>query len=83
MKYIWNYIDRKDWEEKTKYQVTLWSMSILAGIIGFLIWLIVRTWFFKGWDAFFCFIGYPVVITWFAVVFYSFRHDFHTGSYNR
>lgn len=79
MKTLWTYIDSKDWQAESKYRFTLTILGILFALAGLILWLIIRPWILSTLDWMLCFIGYPIVISWFVVVIYSFRHDFHSG----
>ncbi len=68
MKILWEYIDRKDWNLDTKYRFIFFIFAIIAGLIGFVAWLIVRNWALSSLEWMFCFIGYPVIIS-FPIVF--------------
>ena len=77
MNHLWTYIDHKNWHEETKYRIALLLLGILFALIGFAIWLVIRIWILSSWDWMLCFIGYPIVISWLVVFFYSCRHGFH------
>ena len=77
MKNLWTYIDKKKWHADTKYRVALLILGTLYALAGFAVWLIIRIWALSTWDWMVCFLGYPVVISWFVVFFFSFIHDFH------
>lgn len=80
MKKLWAYIDGKSWKEATKYRAALWILGIMSALAGFTVWMIVRTWVLSTPEWMICFIGYPVVISWYVVFFYSCRHSFHNGT---
>lgn len=77
MKYLWDYFEKKNWMAATKYKALLWLLSILFGVAGALIWGVVQIRALKTVDWLICFIGYPVVFSWYLVVFYGFNHNFH------
>ena len=79
MKNLWTYIENKNWHADTKYRVALLIFGTLYALAGFAVWLIIRIWALSTWDWMVCFLGYPVVISWFVVLFYSCNHDFHDG----
>ena len=83
MSYLWNYLDRKKWTAAGKYRAALWAAGLLAGLAGFLLWSIVRIRAMDTWEWMICFVGHPVIISWFAVFFYSCKHDFHNGRRKR
>ena len=76
MNTLWTYIDDKKWRAKTKYNVILLILGSLFGLAGFCVWLVVRNWAFSTIDWMLCFIGVPVLVSWYIVVFYSCRHVF-------
>ena len=47
-----------------------------AGVIGFLLWLAVRSIAFSTVDWMICFIGYPIIIAWFFSILYFCRNGF-------
>lgn len=77
MKYIWNKIEDKKWKAATKYRAFLWVLGIISGAIGLILWGFVQIWTLKTLDWMVCFVGYPVIISWFVVLLYSCNHDFH------
>ena len=79
MKNIWAYIERKKWHAGTKYRVALLILGTLYALVGLAVWLIIRIWALSTWDWMVCFLGYPVIISWFVVFLYSCNHDFHDG----
>ena len=81
MNYIWRNLENKNWKAATKYRVLLWILGTIFGVTGLILWFLVRIWALNSLDWMFCFIGYPVIISWFSVVFYSFNHDFHDGNH--
>lgn len=79
MNRLWIYIDSKKWQEATKYKIILIILGSLFGLIGCILWLIVRSFVFSSPKWLFCFVGYPIIISWVVVLIYSGRHDFHDG----
>lgn len=79
MKNVWTYIGKKNWPATTKYKVAFLILGTLYALAGFATWLIIRMWALSTLDWMFCFIGYPVVISWLVVFLYSCNHDFHDG----
>lgn len=79
MKYIWNNIEDKNWKAATKYKAILLFLGIIFGSMGLILWGFVQIWAFKTLDWMVCFIGYPVIMSWFVVLYYSCNHDFHDG----
>lgn len=80
MRTLWTYLDGKNWQAGTKYKIILLLLGTVFALTGFAVWLIIRIWTLSTWDWMICFIGYPVVISWFAVFFYSCKHSFHSGT---
>ncbi len=80
MNRLWNYIDHKKWAVRTKYAAAILALGTISAFAGFALWSIVRIWALGSWDWMLCFIGYPVVISIFAFVFYAGSHDFHDPS---
>ena len=79
MRSIWDFFERRNWRAETKYKALLWLLSMVFGLAGALVWGIVQIWALKTADWLICFVGYPVILSWLLVVFYSGRHDFHNG----
>lgn len=77
IKLLWNLIDRKNYPIETKIKMVLLISGILYGLFGFLIWLPVHLIALDSLDWLLCFIGYPIILSCFTVVFYSCRHEFH------
>ncbi len=83
MKNFWTHIEEKNWNAGKKYRVALLSLGTLYALAGFAVWLIIRIWALSSWNWMFCFIGYPVVISWIVVFLYSCSHDFHDNESER
>lgn len=79
MEKLWKYIDQKAWTAAVKYKICLLILGILFALIGGFACLISGIFVHLTWDWTICFIGYPVIFSWFLVFFYSCRHDFHDG----
>lgn len=79
---LWKRIDKKNITEVAKYKLILFILSLIYGAIGLLAWLAVRLIALKTLDWLVCFIGYPVVLSWGVVLYYSFTHNFHDGKYD-
>lgn len=77
MSRLWNYIGKQNWTADKKYRAALFILGIESALGGFLIWLIIQNWALSSWEWAVCFTGYPLVISWFVVFFYSCRHAFH------
>lgn len=65
MKRLWNWIDTKNFTKESKIGVFLSLNCILYGLIGFVIWLMVRNVAFDTWESALCFVGYPSVFVGF------------------
>ncbi len=79
MKRLWTYIEGKNWRTETKYRFALLIVETVFALVGLAVWLIIRIWALSTWDWMVCFIGYPIVISWFYVFLYGYNHDFHNG----
>lgn len=79
MRYIWDNIEKKNWRAENKYKAALLILGILFGMAGLIIWGVVQIWALRSFGWMFCFVGYPVVLSWIVVLFYSGKHDFHDG----
>ena len=73
---LWNRIDRLNIKRASKYRLFRIALEIPAGLLGLLVWLLIRAHFLGTWDWMLCFIGYPLIVIHFVSVFYSCRHDF-------
>lgn len=80
MKNLWTWIDNKAWKATTKFKAALLILGILYALAGFSVWLVISIWMLSTPDWMLCFIGYPVVVSWFTVYFYFLRHGFHNGA---
>ena len=76
MNNLWTFIDERNWSVRTKYTVILLILGVLFGLAGFLVWLVVRNWALSTPDWMLCLIGYPILASWYTVVFYSCGHEF-------
>lgn len=79
MKYVWNYIENKNWKTNTKYNAFLWTSGILSALLGFIIWNIIKIWTLNTWDWMLLFTGYPGIVAWYLAAFYCFNHSFPEG----
>ncbi len=70
MKMLWDLIEKQKWTAKTKYAVTLLLLGTLFALAGFSVWMVIRPYILSTVDWMLCFIGYPVVISWFVFIFY-------------
>lgn len=76
---IWMYFNRKNWQAYNKFRLFRISLEIIFGIAGLLIWLVVQNRTLKTWDWMLCFIGGPIVISWFVALLYHNYHSFYDG----
>lgn len=81
MKHLFDWIETLDLREGTKLHLAFWMTCPVAGVLGAMIWWIVQLWCLRSWDWLVCFIGYPVIISWFVVLMYSYNYDFHNGKH--
>ena len=77
MKFLWNWLDQRNWRASAKYRMALLVLSVLFGLGGALVWAIVQLWTLKTVDWLICFVGYPVVISWWLGIVYAYNHSFH------
>ena len=80
LNFLWNHIEQLNLRAENKLRLFRIALEIPAGVIGLLLWLVIRNWCLKTWDWMICFTGYPIMTTWFVAIFYSCRHNFHDGS---
>ncbi len=78
MKLLWSWIDKKNMPVYAKYRLALLTAGVLSALLGFVLWLVIRSWTLSTADWMVCFIGYPVIISWLVVFFYSCHHAFHS-----
>ena len=79
MKSIWNYLEEKDWKASTKFRAFLFIEALICGLIGFAVWGVIQFFALSSIDWMICFIGYPVIFSWFAVFIYTTNNDFTDG----
>ena len=77
--FLWDHIEQLNLKAENKFRLFRATLEIPAGLIGLLLWFFIRIWCLETLDWMICFIGYPIIITWFIAVFYSCRHDFRDG----
>jgi len=82
MKKLWNYIDKKNWKAVNKFKVACLILGFLSALGGTVLWLIIRIWALSSPEWLFCFIVYPILISFIVVVFYGYNHEFHNGRYS-
>ncbi len=81
MKKIWKYIDQKDYDADTKYNLAVLLFSTIYALTGLLLWLVIRIWVLSSVDWMLCFMGYPAVVSCVITFIYSASHSFHNGKY--
>ncbi len=81
MKHLWNWIDRKNWTEKSKYIISILICAAVSAAAGLGIWSIVRLRALDHWSWMAVFTGYPAFIAAVLIIAYSFNHDFHNGAH--
>ncbi len=79
MKQLWQWIERKSWKRNSKYQVFTLLCALISAMLGLILWGLISPFAFSSLDWMICFLGYPVVCSFFLVFFYASRHPFsHT-----
>lgn len=79
MKYLWGFIDRRSWRIETKLLAAFLILGVILSAVGFVLWLILRSFVFNSVGWMICFIGWPFVIAFFAVFIYYFNHSNKEG----
>ncbi len=59
MNKIWKWVDRHDWSDEGKIRAFLLLNSVCCGLLGLLVWLILRNFAFHTVACAICFVGYP------------------------
>jgi len=80
MKYLWSYIEEKNWTAEKKRRAAMQLLALFYGLAGLALWLIVRSWALSSWDWMVCFIGYPVMLSIPVFFLYFGSNPFHNGS---
>lgn len=80
MKQLWKFIDKKNWTAKRKIAAAFMIIGTLAALAGLAVWLGIRNMVLTSPKWCICFMGYPVMVSWFAVYLYYCNHVFHEGS---
>lgn len=83
MKKLWTYIDSKCWSAHKKYQAVTVALSIIYALAGLLLWAVVSIFALNQIQWMFCFMGYPLFISWIVVFFYGGKHRFHEGAHKK
>jgi len=81
MKSLWDQIDRFDLSVKAKLRIAFLFQGIIYAIGGFLAWSLISHWAFASTDWLICFVGYPVIASFFITAVYSCLHKFSEGSF--
>lgn len=76
MEKLWKYIENKAWKAETKYLIILLIPSMLAALVGGIVWSILQNWFLSSWDFLVCFATCPAMLTWLLTYFYCCKHEF-------
>lgn len=79
MKYIWSFIDRKNWTAQTKYRAAAAAVTVIAAIAGVTAWTCLRHFFLSSMEWMLCFAGYGAAGSWIFLFLYSCSHTFHNG----
>ena len=80
MKGLWIYIDEMNRKAVTKIKIAWLVYGMLAGLAGLAVWLLVSSFSSITAEWSLCFIGFPVIISYFAVLLYATKKEFHDGS---
>ncbi len=80
MRHIWNYFDQKNWCAINKYRACAAVAVILYGILGFVVWSLIRHLALDHWTWMLIFIGWPAFAAFLGVFFYSGGHEMHDGT---
>lgn len=59
MSRLWRLIDNKKYSEERKIRIFLFINCLKYGVLGFLIWLVVKMFALNTWEWALCFICYP------------------------
>ena len=77
MKYIWNWIDKKEMTVEKKYTLCLWVTSLLFAALGCLLYAVLHLTAHLGTQWLLILGGWPVFLSWVGVFLYGCRHPFH------
>ncbi len=75
MEKLWTLIKKKNWPLRKKFRIASLIIGTPFAVAGILLWLIIRLWAGCSVEWLLCLIGYPYLISYFYVYFYSFNHD--------
>ena len=59
MSWVWSFSQRICKEQKKSQHIFLWLNTVFFGVIGFLVWLVLRNLNLNNWDWAVVFAGYP------------------------
>ncbi len=77
MKSLWKIIDESDVSVNWKSKLYVASSTILSGLLGFVLWLVIGRLFFESMWSMLCFIGYPAVfLGFFNSIIVLYNNDF-------
>ncbi len=79
MKHLYTFLEYKNWRAATKFRVFLLLEALIYGLAGFAVWGIVQLFALRSVEWMICFIGYPVIASWFLVFVYTINRDFTDG----
>ncbi len=79
MKSLWTFLEEKNWKASSKFRAFLLIEALIFGLIGFAVWGVVQFFALSSIDWMICFIGYPVIASWFIVFVYTMNRDFSDG----
>jgi len=82
MRYIWDWIDRKDLSERFKLKMIVLVSAVVSAAAGFCVWGIVKLWALNHWSWMMIFTGYPALFAVLIIIIYSLNHNFHNGPFN-
>ena len=77
---LWKRINYINLQAESKFRIFRIALEIPAGLTGLLLWLIIRSRYLQTRDWMVCFIGYPIIISWFISILFICRHPFQNGS---
>lgn len=79
MKHLYNYLENTNFRATTKFRLFLLIEALLYGLGGFAVWGIIQLFALRSVEWMICFIGYPIIFSWFLVFVYTLNNDFTDG----
>ena len=77
MSKIWSFANDLKVKKYHKITMFIWLTTILYGLTGGLIWLLIGRIFLPGTEWLICFMGYPAIfIGFFGGILYLYNHEF-------